>query len=419
MAILRVSFKTFGCRLNRAETARYESEFAAAGCEPVPFGSVADIVVFHTCVVTAAAEKECLRLIRAQRGKSPQAFLVVSGCAVEALSEDRLKSLGADLVIALAQKDELASLVLSRMGAAPGHARVPVPSLSMPRALLKVQVGCDFLCSYCIVPHTRGKPRSIPTGECLEKAAAFIAAGFQEIVVTGCNTACYRHGHDRLPQLLDKLAALPGLGRLRIGSIEPGTVEIEVARLMAVNEKICRFMHLPAQSGDDQVLSRMGRRYNASQLARTISEIVRLLPAIGIGTDIITGFPGETREAFANTCAWLAALPFNNLHVFPYSERPGTPAAAYDGQVPPAERKERARQLITLGEELKNNYAKTRVGSRCELLVESFDRNGLAQGWSGEYLHCAVSGVPRARLRGLAAFKADRAVGGTLHGTAC
>ncbi|MDD4102529.1 MAG: MiaB/RimO family radical SAM methylthiotransferase [Kiritimatiellae bacterium] len=416
---MRVAFKTFGCRLNRAETAQYEDEFAAAGCEIVPLGAEPDIVVFHTCVVTAAAENECLRLIRSQRKKKANSLFVVSGCAVHAIPEERLLSLGVDLVIARANKDMLTPTILRKVGLAQGDVSAPAPTRKMSRALLKVQDGCDFFCSYCIVPHTRGLPHSKPMEECLKNASAFIAAGFSEIVVTGCNIACYAHGSDRLPQLLAALAALPGLGRLRVSSIEPGTVETEVAQLMAANDKLCRFLHLPAQSGDNDILARMGRRYTADQLAQTISDIVKLVPGLGLGTDIIAGFPGETREAFGNTRAWLAALPFNNLHIFPYSERPGTPAAAFDNQVPLAERKERARQLIDLGSDLRNKFADACVGHRSELLVERFDKNGLAHGWSGEYLPCVVSGVPRDRRRSLVNFRTDCSAGGTLHGTAC
>lgn len=415
---MRVSFKTLGCRLNRAETAQFESEFAAAGCEIVPLGSATDVVVFHTCVVTAAAEKACMHLIRSQRKKSPLTLFAVSGCAVKTVSAARLRSIGVDLIIPLDKKAELVPIILRHQGFIRKADDSPVTRKTLSRALLKVQDGCDFFCAYCIVPHTRGQPRSVPMDLCLEKAAAFIAAGFSELVVTGCNLACYGHGSARLPQLLAGLADLPGLGRLRVGSLEPGTVEIEVAQLMAHNSKLCRFMHLPAQSGDDLVLSRMGRRYTAAKLAQTIREIVRLVPDIGLGTDIITGFPGETQEAFDNTRAWLAALPFSNLHVFPYSERPGTPAAEYDGQVPNAERKARARQLIDLGDELRDAYASTRVGHGNELLVERFDKDGLAYGWSGEYLPCAVRGVPRDWRRRLVAFKADSYAGGTLRGAA-
>ncbi len=415
---MRVSFKTFGCRLNRAETAQFEAEFGTAGCEIVPFGTEADIVIFNTCVVTATAEKECMRLIRSQRKKSPLALLAVAGCAVQTVAAERLCSLGADLVIPQSKKDTLVSIILRHMGIKSLKDSEFTPSQNLSRALLKVQDGCDFFCAYCIVPYTRGQPRSVPLDDCMKKAAAFITAGFSEIVVTGCNLACYCHGATRLPQLLAELASLPGLGRLRVGSIEAGTVEIEVAQLMADNDKLCRFMHLPAQSGDDFILSRMGRRYSSGMLAQNIRKIVELVPDIGLGTDIITGFPGETKESFGNTRAWLASQPLNNLHVFPYSERPGTPATDYEDMVPPAERKARARQLIALGNELKIAYANTRVGQRNDLLVERFDENGLAHGWSGEYLPCAVSGVQRDRLRKLVAFAPERADGGTLSGAA-
>ncbi|MDD2455231.1 MAG: MiaB/RimO family radical SAM methylthiotransferase [Kiritimatiellae bacterium] len=415
---MRVSVKTSGCRLNRAESNRFEAEFTAAGCEVVPLGAACDIALFHTCVVTASAEKECMRLIRSQRKKTPGALLAVSGCATALISSESLRAAGADLIVPQAQKDEAVTLILRHAGAAVKVApqATAAPSDGVSRALLKVQDGCDFFCSYCIVPHTRGRPRSLPPEDCLEKARALIDAGFQEIVVTGCNLACYRHSGLELPDLLSALATLPGLGRLRIGSVEPGTVELELARLMARTDNICHFLHLPIQSADDTVLGRMGRRYTSGAMAQAISEIIRLLPDVGLGTDIITGFPGETGEAFRKTRDFLNAFPFNNLHVFPYSERPGTPAAKFDGSVAVAERRERARDLIALGANLKRKDAFRRVDRPTEALVERFDKRGLAHGWSGEYLPCAIRRVPRDHLRKLVAFVPDRAEGETLCG---
>jgi len=415
---MRVFVKTSGCRLNRAESCRFEAEFAAAGCETVPLGAACDVVLFHTCVVTAAAEKECLRLIRAQRKKTPGALLAVSGCATALIPSESLQAAGADLIIPQDQKDEAVRLILRHTGTAATDvppAALP-PSRSLSRALLKVQDGCDFFCAYCIVPYTRGRPRSLPPDKCLEKARALIDAGFQEIVVTGCNLACYQHTGMGLIDLLAALADLPGLGRLRVGSVEPGTVELELARLMAHTGNICRFLHLPIQSADDAVLARMGRRYTADAMARTLSEIIRLVPDAGLGTDIITGFPSETDAAFRNTRDFLNAFPFNNLHVFPYSERPGTSAVNFEGAVAVAERRERARQLIALGADLRHQDALRRVERPTEVLVERFDKRGLAHGWSGEYLPCAIRRVPRDRLQKLVTFVPERAEGETLCG---
>ena len=412
---MTVAFKTFGCRLNRAETAQFEASFAAAGFACVPFGAPADIVVFHTCAVTQSAESECLKLIRAIRKKEPETVLVLTGCAVEAVLPEKLDELGADLIVPREKKDELVALVARHVG------QVPCPGPAIPlhttkRASLKIQDGCDFFCSYCIVPHTRGMPRSRPFDDCLREAQTFLRAGFQEIVVTGCNIACYADGGRNVVDLLAALSALPGLGRIRLGSIEPGTVEGEVAALMARTPKLCNFLHLPLQSGDNAVLARMGRRYTVEAITATLRNALDLMPDLALGADFICGFPGETDEAFEHTLQFVEAFPFSKLHVFSYSERPGTPACGFDGKIPVSVRKDRTKHLIAVGEKKRDAFAQRFVDKPVELLVEYFDGEGRACGWSGEYLHAVVSGVPRDRRCQLCAFRPDHVHGDTLYG---
>lgn len=397
---MTVTFKTFGCRLNRAETAQFEAGFAAAGFSRVPFGTPARVVVLHSCAVTQSAENECLKLIRAIKKKTPDACLVLVGCVVEAVSADTLHALEIDLAVPRELKDTLVPLVLRHLGIDTIPATV-VPTFSTQRASLKIQDGCDFFCSYCIVPHARGQPYSRLFESCLSEAKAFVDAGFREIVVTGCNIACYTDGNRCLVDLLAALAALPGLGRLRLGSIEPGTVERDVTALMAQTPTLCKFLHLPVQSGDNAVLARMRRRYTVEDLYRTLQDTLRLMPHLGLGADIITGFPGESLEAFEHTRRFLEAYPFSNLHVFPYSERPGTPAAAFADTVPEPERKRRAAELLRLKDQKRALFAQSFVGHTVEVLVEHFDKEGVAHGWTGEYLPCKISGVPLSYQRQL------------------
>ncbi len=397
---MTVAFKTFGCRLNRAETAQFEAGFVAAGFSRVPFGSPARVVVVHSCAVTQTAENECLKLIRAVKKKAPQTCLVLVGCVVEAISADTLRDLEIDVAVSREQKDALATLVLRHLGIDTVLA-AGVPTFSTQRASLKIQDGCDFFCSYCIVPHTRGHPYSRPFASCLDEAKAFVEAGFQEIVVTGCNIACYADGPRGLVDLVAALAALPGLGRLRLGSVEPGTVERDVSVLMAETPKLCKFLHLPIQSGDNAVLSRMRRRYTVEDLHRTLQETLIRMPQLGLGADIITGFPGESLEAFERTRTFLESYPFSNLHVFPYSERPGTPAATFADAVPEPERKRRAAELLLLKDHKRTTFAQGFVGQSAEVLIEHFDKEGAAHGWTGEYLPCKISGVPLSQKRQL------------------
>ena len=237
----------------------------------------------------------------------------------------------------------------------------------------------------------------------MEEAQAFVEAGFREIVVTGCNIACYADGNRGLVDLLAALAALPGLGRLRLGSVEPGTVERDVIAFMAETPRLCKFLHLPIQSGDPAVLTRMQRRYTVMEMERTLLEALRRIPLIGLGADVITGFPGETLEAFGRTRSFLEAFPFSNLHVFPYSERPGTPAATFADAVPETERKRRAAELIRLKEQKRITFAQGFVGHPVDVLIEKIDKSGVAHGWTGEYLACEISGVPLSQKRQLVA----------------
>lgn len=418
---MTVAIKTFGCRLNQAESAKFESAFTAAGFTRVPFGTPARVIVVHACAVTQKAENEGLKLIRSLRARWPNSFLVLTGCTVEACPPDRLREIGLDLIVPRAQIQSLAFLVLR--GLNPDAPDVPQsapdtlpPARSTQRAALKVQDGCDFFCSYCIVPHTRGKPVSRPFDDCLAEARAMISAGFHEIVVTGCNTACFADGSRNLTHLVSALASLPGLGRVRLGSIEPGTVEREIVELMGKTPKICRFLHLPIQSGDNAVLSAMRRRYTVETVTDTIRYALRLMPDLALGGDFICGFPGETDEAFERTLRLATELPFSKLHVFPYSERPGTPAATYPGRVPVAERKRRAQQLIAQEKRNRTAFAQRFLRRPAEMLVERVEKNGTAHGWSGEYLACAVGGVPSSLRRSLCTFTVEAVDGDVLKG---
>jgi len=412
-----VAFKTFGCRLNHAEAARFQADFSSVGFTRVPLEANADVIVVHSCMVTQTAENEAMRLLRALRKRHPHACLVLSGCMAALIQPAALHEQGVDLIVSQQEKDRLVPTVLSRLGVHSDASLFPHPSAQRTqRAVLKIQDGCDFFCTYCIVPYARGAPRSRPFETCLSDARALIDAGFREIVVTGCNTACYRDGRRSLADLLSALLELPGLGRIRLGSIEPGTVEREIVALMAQAPQLCRFLHLPIQSGDDRILTRMGRRYSAGEIFETLDEALRLMPDIGLGADIICGFPGETDAAFARTRELIARFPISKLHVFPYSERPGTPAAEFDGSIPHEERKRRTRVLIEQGNANRRTFAQRFQGRPVTLIPERFDAVGCAHGWSEEYLACVVSGVPR-KLRGkLCTFAPDRVDGEVLRG---
>lgn len=411
---MRISFKTFGCRLNQAESAHFVTDFTTSGWRVVPFAAPADVVVLHGCAVTHIAEQKCLQLARgikhaAQQDGSPKPFVVLVGCVVEAGDAQR-EVAGVDLLVPRQDKERLAEVVRARLGqdrADPSgrtdQADSPRP-LRRKRALLKVQDGCDFCCSYCIVPHTRGAPVSRPWQVVLDEARALAQAGYAELVVAGCNVACYRDGARGLVDLIGAIAAIDEVQRIRLSSIEPSTSEREIIDLMASCRKLCHYLHLPLQSGDAETLRRMGRRYTPEEFSATVRHAAQRMPGLGLGTDLIAGFPGETDEAFARTRQFVASLPFNNLHVFPYSERPGTLAVTFADAVPPAVRKARAQALVRLREEQRRAFALQFVGRPVNVLVEGIGRDGRGHGWSGEYLDCRVANVSRAQVSRIVTF---------------
>jgi threonylcarbamoyladenosine tRNA methylthiotransferase MtaB len=416
------TIKTLGCRLNQAESEAICAAFEKTGYRIVPPSTAADVCIIHTCTVTATAENKCLREARRLRRKNPDALIVLAGCAVET-GRQLLERSGADLLAGQKDKFRLPEIIEKLAGARPGQRHtnaVPPPhspavekkaspgicgisntphssshSQHLPRrtrALLKIQNGCDFRCAYCIVPDTRGRPVSRPFEEVLQDARGMIAAGHREIVITGVNTGLYQTAQGNLIDLLAALAALPDMGRIRLSSIEPTTVEEDLIDLMACTPQICAFLHVPLQSGSNPVLKSMRRRYTAEQFIAFIEYAAKRIPRIGLGTDLICGFPGETEADFAETCSIIDKLPFSNLHVFPFSPRPGTPAAESGLKpVKPGMIKERTAHLMALGAEKRHMYAESFVGKEVEVLIEKA-KSGFRTGWTAEYLPAAIPG---------------------------
>ena len=369
----------------------------AAGFAVVPPGEASDVVVAQSCAVTAAAEGEAFRLIRKLRRRMPSPFIVVTGCVTSLHDAERFRREGADLVVAQKEKEHLANSITS-VFFPPSHGGgkntdvilKPTSRFFTTRGSVKVQDGCDFRCAYCIVPDTRGSAVSRPLADIVVDAEA-VARSHREIVLTGVNVATYHHQEVTLVDMIRRVLVIPELGRLRLSSLEPGFVEREIAELMAREPRLCRMLHYPLQSGDDGVLRAMRRRYTVAEYCDALEYIVGVVPAIGLGTDIITGFPGETDEAFENTKRILERYPFSNIHVFPYSERPGTPAATFAGSVPVAVRRERAAVLSVLAEEKRRAFAQSWVGKPVEVLIERHG-GGVSRGWTSEYLEASILG---------------------------
>jgi len=389
-----VSFKTLGCRLNQAETARMKAGFARAGYRLAGKDEPADVYVIHTCTVTAAARSESARLARTARRRRPEARVVLAGCAVEVEPDALRAETGADVVAGQADKFRLPELLGAGCAATANPRQAPL--FDTTRAWLKAQDGCDFRCAYCIVPAARGPSRSRPVAEIVTEAAQLAARGHRELVVTGANLGCYADGDRGLIDLLARLERIAGLDRLRISSIEISTVERAVVAYMENSRKLCRFLHLPLQTGSDRLLAAMGRRYTRAEYRDLVRFAADRIPDAGIGTDLVTGLPGEDETAFRDTIRLVEELPFSNLHVFPYSPRPGTSAADLPDRPPREVARERAAELTALGRRKRAAFARRFQGRCVEVLIEKVDADGAGAGWTREYLPARVAGEGRA-----------------------
>ena len=392
---MKVCFETFGCRLNRAEALEEEAKFLARGWTRTESHADADLVVVRGCSVTARAQRDCERLVEHLRRKYPLKRLVVSGC----------------------MSGRTPNFVLR--GPVAGEA-APVPTRTA-RAYLKVQDGCSGRCSFCIVPKFRGTSKSEDFDEVLDKARRFVDAGYREIVVTGCNLSLYASRGRRLPELLAALAGLtpaspgsPGRCRVRLSSLEPSPVARDVVEAIAASPNLCRFLHLPIQSGSNGILAAMRRPYLVKDLDALLGAIEERLPGCGLGCDIIAGFPGETNIDFAATSGLFRRHLFNNLHVFPYSERPDTLAAAMPDAIPREVRSQRAHDLAAFAKKRRESFAAKFVGREVEVVVE---REDSIAGWTGEYLWCrAANMTPRSLRKHLVRIRVHEARGDELAG---
>ena len=364
---MKVCFETFGCRLNRAEALSQEAGFLARGWTATDSHAAADLIVVRGCSVTARAQHDCERMIAHLRAKYPTKRLVVTGCLNEKRNELLLRDLS----------------------------KVAVPTRTA-RAYLKVQDGCSGACSFCIVPRFRGPAVSQDATGVLDSAKRFIEAGYREIVVTGCNLSSYSSQGLRLAGLVDRLATLDASCRVRVGSVEPGPAADEFVETMAANANICRYLHLPIQSGSNPVLSGMRRPYSVKTVEAVISKAVRLMPGVAIGCDLMTGFPGESEIDFLATQMLFKRFPIARAHIFPYSERPGTPAAFLPMVVPGEIRRARAQDLAARADAERKRFAKRFVGREVDVVIEDAASSA---GWTGEYFWCRARHVLSEKFR--------------------
>jgi len=400
-----VALKTLGCKLNQFESEQIREELVRLGAISVPFDGPADVYIINSCTVTAKTDRDCRRLIRRARKTNPSAFIAVTGCYAQVSPDDLAAIPEADLIAGNEAKGDLPATIRARTAdslAWPAAVRLPATPCfdrstmvdefaDHTRAFLKVQEGCNAACAYCIIPRARGRSRSVPLSQVLEQARRLVDAGFPEIVLIGTHLGQY--GQDLpddidLSGLIEQLADLPDMRRLRLSSIEPLEVTDRLIRLVAHHPKVCRHLHIPIQHGDETVLRHMNRPYGPGTLLDLIARIHGADPAINIGSDVIVGFPGETDEQFETCRRFIAGLPFGYLHVFTYSPRKDTPAATMPDQVDPQVKLARNHLLRDLSERKRSAFAATMVGQVLQVVFErpADGRDGWLDGLSDNYL---------------------------------
>ncbi|MBR6954254.1 MAG: tRNA (N(6)-L-threonylcarbamoyladenosine(37)-C(2))-methylthiotransferase MtaB [Clostridia bacterium] len=404
-----VAFYTLGCKVNQYDSQAMLERFRAAGYQAVPFSAEADVYVINTCTVTGVGDKKSLQAARRIRREHPNSALVLCGCLAQRRGEALLAETGATLVLGIRNRGQIVTLLEDtlRLGTPrcvtePLTADTPYEPLTIARndehtrAVMKIQEGCNNHCTYCIIPSVRGPIRSRSLADIALEARALAEAGYRELVLTGIHLTSYGRdlpGNTGLMDAIRTVHEVPGVERIRLGSLEPTLVTPAFMEALRTLPRLCPQFHLALQAGSDAVLRRMARRYNM----RMYMEAVRLLreanPLCAITTDILTGFPGETEEEFRETCKAVRSIGFARIHVFPFSPREGTPAAAMPGQLTREEKERRARRLIAIGEETARAYRQQWIGRTDTVLVET-EAEGFWTGYTPAYVRVFLPAGP-------------------------
>ncbi len=399
---MKIALLTLGCKLNFAETATYERGFLAAGLQVVPWSEAADVYLVNTCSVTATSDSKSRNLVRKVHRVNPAAHVVVTGCSAELRRAEIGRIEGVSRVFGAAEKGLVVEETLRLLGvpAKQSDASSSMPRMfpaysaaeSRTRAFLKVQDGCNNYCKYCTVPYARGESRNLPVAECVRNAERIAAEGVREIVLTGVNTGDFgRSTGETFLALLQALNGVKGIGRYRISSIEPNLLTEEIVDWIAGGTKFQPHFHIPLQTGSDELLARMGRRYDTAFFAERIAMIRSRMerpgaPKVFFGIDVMVGLPGETDALFRETFDFIGRIRPAFIHVFPYSRRPGTPAASMPGQVPEAVKKHRVAVLEELCRGLHEDFRAQNRGIRERVLFESTVHDGMMEGYTGNYI---------------------------------
>lgn len=399
----KIAFYTLGCKVNQADTASMENLFLRSGHQLVSFDGEADVYIINTCVVTNTGQRKSRQTIHRAIRKNPNALIVVTGCYPQTAAEEVKAIAGVDMIIGNQDRAQIVQLVEERLAHRQTDTLDAVHKLTAStafeemaagditdktRAFLKIQEGCNQFCTYCIIPYARGPLRSRSLESIRTETQRLISAGFKEIVLIGIHLGCYgKENHDG-PTLYDAVKTVldvPGVQRLRLGSLESVEVEPRLLTLMQEDARFCRHLHLPLQSGCDKTLQAMNRPYTTAKFKTLLADIKTKVPDIAITTDVIAGFPGETEADFETTCKFAESCGFSKMHIFPFSARKGTPAEKFAGAVTEAVKKERADILGKIDETMHKAFSQAMVGQTAEVLFEQPAGEDYFEGLTGNY----------------------------------
>lgn len=399
----KIAFYTLGCKVNQADTASMENLFLRSGHRLVSFDGEADVYIINTCVVTNTGQRKSRQTIHRAIRKNPNALIVVTGCYPQTAAEEVKAIAGVDMIIGNQDRAQIVQLVEERLAHRQTDTLDAVHKLTAStafeemaagditdktRAFLKIQEGCNQFCTYCIIPYARGPLRSRSLESIRTETQRLISAGFKEIVLIGIHLGCYGKENPDGPTLYDAVKTVldvPGVQRLRLGSLESVEVEPRLLTLMQEDARFCRHLHLPLQSGCDKVLQAMHRPYTTAKFKTLLADIKTRVPDIAITTDVIVGFPGETEADFETTCKFAESCGFSKMHIFPFSARKGTPAEKFAGAVTEAVKKERADILGRIDETMHKTFLQAMVGQNAEVLFEQPAGEDYFEGLTGNY----------------------------------
>lgn len=399
----KIAFYTLGCKVNQADTASMENLFLRSGHQLVSFDGEADVYIINTCVVTNTGQRKSRQTIHRAIRKNPNALIVVTGCYPQTAAEEVKAIAGVDMIIGNQDRAQIVQLVEERLAHRQTDTLDAVHKLTAStafeemaagditdktRAFLKIQEGCNQFCTYCIIPYARGPLRSRSLESIRTETQRLISAGFKEIVLIGIHLGCYGKENPDGPTLYDAVKTVldvPGVQRLRLGSLESVEVEPRLLTLMQEDARFCRHLHLPLQSGCDKTLQAMHRPYTTAKFKTLLADIKNRVPDIAITTDVIVGFPGETEADFETTCKFAESCGFSKMHIFPFSARKGTPAEKFAGAVTEAVKKERADILGRIDETMHKAFLQAMVGQTAEVLFEQPAGEDYFEGLTGNY----------------------------------